>query len=374
MRIAIDARMMGPLNTRGIGRYVEELIRGLVGLKTEDRFVLLVRNPGASPFHGLDRVEHIAADIPWYGLAEQYRMPGLLRSAKADIVHVPHWNVPFAFRQPFVVTVHDLLLRHEPKSVKATTRNQATACLKRLGYRATLRDVMRRASLILAPTRYTADDVRDLYSVSERRLVVTGEGVSDLSAPDPGRVPDGRFLFYVGSAYPHKRLDLLLDAWKNISRRYTDLQLVIAGEEDVFMARLVARAKQEGLPRVMFTGRVTDAELAAFYERAEGLVFPSSFEGFGLPPLEALAAGCPVVSSDATCLPEILPQGGVFFFRNGDLDGMIRAIDMLQEAGNTAKMQAREAGSHVRQMYRWQDVASRTLTAYERAVHHVIHH
>lgn len=374
MRIAIDARMMSPLQTRGIGRYTEELIRGLIGLHTNDRFVLLVRHPDTSPFLGMDRVEHIAADVPWYGLSEQYRMPGLLRAAKADVVHVPHWNVPFAFREPFVVTVHDLLLRHEPHSVKATTRHPMVACVKRWGYRATLRDVMRRASLILTPTRYTAEDVRALYRVPEERLVVTGEGITDLPAPDPARVPTGRFLFYVGSAYPHKRLDLLLDAWKDVARRYTDLQLVIAGEEDVFMARLVARAKQEGLPRVMFTGLVTDAELAAFYERAEGLVFPSSFEGFGLPPLEALAAGCPVVASDATCLPEILPQGGVFFFRNGDLDGMIRAIDMLQDAGKNAKMQAREAGSRVRQTYRWPDVASRTLAAYERAAHHVIHH
>lgn len=373
MRIAIDARMMSPLTTRGIGRYLEELVRGMVEMNTPHRFVLLMRNPETSPFQGKTNVEHLTADVPWYGVAEQLRMPRFYREANADLVHAPHWNVPLAYRGPFVATIHDLILHHQPASAKASTRHPIIAAAKKLGYRISLRHVAAHASLILVPTRFVADEMRRFYPLSADRLVITSEGISDLPSSDPSVLPPNlqpptSYLLYVGSAYPHKRLDLLLDAWTKLAPVHPELHLVIAGEEDAFMAKYVARVRTQSLPRVRFLGRVTDAELAALYDHARAFVFPSSHEGFGLPPLEALSRGCPVVSSDAPPMPEVLPPQGVHFFRNGDADGMMKAIDALLRNTNSAQQDARGVQSLVRESYRWSRVAERTIESYERVV------
>jgi glycosyltransferase involved in cell wall biosynthesis len=373
MRIAIDARMMNPLSTRGIGRYSEELVRGMVEMDTPHRFVLLMRNPEASPFQGKTNVEHLKADIPWYGVAEQLRMPRLYREANAELVHAPHWNVPIAYRGPFVVTIHDLLLRHQPASAKASTRHPMVAAAKKIGYRMSLCHVAKRASAILVPTQFVADEMRTFYPSTADRLIVTGEGISvplftDAVVLSRSLPPLTSYLLYVGSAYPHKRLDLLLDVWAKLAARHPELHLVIAGEEDVFMARYVSRVHEQNLPRVRFLGRVSEGELSALYDHARAFVFPSSHEGFGLPPLEALAHGCPVISSDAPCMLEVLPKSGVSFFRNGDADGMMKAIDALLRNTNSAQQDARGVQSLVRDRYRWSRVAERTIESYERVV------
>ncbi|MBM3205020.1 glycosyltransferase family 4 protein [Candidatus Uhrbacteria bacterium] len=367
MRITIDARMMGPMVTRGIGRYVEELVRGMVYLAPEHHFTLLVRHPDASPFIGIPNVEHVSADIHWYTWKEQIMLPRLLRETNADLIHIPHWNVPLRFRGPLVITIHDLLLFHQAGSAKASTRNPIFSMAKRVGHRLTLRHAVNQARMILTPTNWVSKDVEHFYPQAASKIRMTSEGLTALPEPDFRRVPDTDFLFYVGSAYPHKHLDVLLDAWKEIGARHQGLSLVMAGQEDVFMARYVKRVHQEQIPRVSFPGRVTDAELAGFLSRAKAFVFPSTHEGFGLPPLEALSVGCPVISSDSTCLPEVLPQEGVFFFRSGDTNDMIRAVEAVLRDLDVARLSARKAVPIVLQKYQWNEVAKKTLAAYEEA-------
>jgi glycosyltransferase involved in cell wall biosynthesis len=139
------------------------------------------------------------------------------------------------------------------------------------------------------------------------------------------------------------------------------------------MARLVARVRAERLPRVVFTGRVLDAALAALIDQAMALLFPSSFEGFGLPPIEALSRGCPVVASDLPVLREGLPTEGVFFFRNGDADDMIRSIDTVVRDPKSAQALAQAAVPLVRTQHDWQKTAERTLEVYERVCHRSPH-
>lgn len=367
MKIAIDARMMGPLQTRGIGRYIEELVRALIKSAPQHELILLVRDPKSSPFQDAKNVRHLKADIPWYGFEEQMKMTSLLKRAKADVIHFPHWNMPLGFSGKCVVTVHDLLLVHQPASAKASTRNPITAGIKRLGHRFVLRHALQEARQICVPSKWVAEDVRRLSPKAAHKIMVTSEGLSRFPAPDAERVPSDPFLFYVGSAYPHKRLDLLLEAWETLARRHPHISLIIAGEQDVFMERYRQAVERKNIPRVQFPGRLTDAELAAHLDHATEFVFPSSNEGFGLPPLEALSRGCPVVSSDSTCLPEILPTQGVFFFRDGDENDMIRAVETVLDPRSHARESAAQAASIVRQRYRWEETAKRTLEAYERA-------
>ena len=371
MRIAIDARMMSPLNARGIGRYIEELVRGMLGqANPTDRFVLLTRQPGASPFLNHPLVEHQTADIQWYTLAEQLRMPHLLREAKADLVHVPHWNAPLLYRGPLVLTIHDLILRHQTTSAKASTHHPLFAATKRFGYRLLLADVIHKAQHLFVPTQFVANDVQTLYPSTRGKITVTSEGIGNFPVEDTRLVPNQPYLFYVGSAYPHKRLDLLFRAWKQLHTQHPDLQLVIAGEKDVFMERHLAWVREHQLPRVQFLGRISDAALAALDHHALAFVFPSSQEGFGLPPLEALSVGTPVVSSDSSCLTEVLPKEGVFFFRDSDLNGMINAIEAVLRDPMRARSQVAVQQSLLRTRYAWQDVAARTLEGYRRCLSH----
>lgn len=366
MRIAIDARMMGPLNTRGIGRYTEELIRGLIPLlEPSDSLILLVKDPSHCIFQGNPRVEIHQANAHWYSFKEQLFMPWILSQVKADVVHIPHWNVPLLYRGPLVLTVHDLLLLHPEaeKSAKISTKHPFIFWMKRLGYRLTLWHAMRQAKVVFVPTEYVAKDINRFYPDATIPRV-TSEGLPQLPVAYHQSLSYESFLFYVGSAYPHKRLDLILEAWPILADRYPHLHLVLGGELDVFMKRHQHTAAKKNLPRVHFPGRLSDEQLANHYSQATAFLFPSANEGFGLPPLEALSYGCPVVSSDSTSLPEVLPREGVFFFQNGDVNGMIRAIDQILEHPSEAREAVQRSLSDLRLRYDWKKVAEKTLSGY----------
>lgn len=360
MRLVIDARMMGAGKTRGIGRYIEETVKHMRPLlKVDDEIVLL------------------DAPIPWYGLAEQLRFPSIIREARPDLLWVPHWNVPLLYRGPLAITVHDLLLRHQPASAKASTRGPIISWLKRLGHRIILWNAINRASVILVPTNAVANDIKKYYPSSSRKLVVTGEGLSTgVSDRVSGFSPDHRplktdnYLLYVGSAYPHKRLDLLVDAWASISKKHPTLSLVITGKDDVFLLRIKSQVQNNGIGNVLFVGSPSDQELSTLYSHASAFVFPTSFEGFGLPPIEALSAGTPVVVSDIPVLKEVLPAEGVFFFKSGDKDGMIAAIERVLADPAKAKSEAARGGAEVRRRHSWNDSAARTLQALRSVAHH----
>lgn len=367
MRIAIDARMMGAAVSRGIGRYVEELVRAMLDVAPEHRYVLIVRS-GKHPFAGHPSVETVVADIPWYGLEEQLRMPRVFRSAKADVVFAPHWNVPLLFRGPLVMTVHDLLLRHEPASAKISTRHPFTRTMKRLGYRVTLASAIRRARTIFVPTEFVKTDAESFYPASRGKVVVTGEGMPQ---PKTSAIPPDReapYLLYVGAGYPHKGLQDLFDAWPRIRANHPTLRLKIAGELDVFMRKHKEATERGGLEGVEFLGAVSDDTLEGLYAGATGFVYPSHFEGFGLPPLEALAHGCPVVSSDAGALVETLGKDAAIFFRAGSSDGILAAVEALFRDPESARRSALRAAPQLAGRHDWHEAARRTIAAMGKAV------
>ncbi|MBI4139301.1 glycosyltransferase family 4 protein [Candidatus Uhrbacteria bacterium] len=370
MRIGIDARMMTPKATRGIGRYVEELVRALLAVAPEHRYVLVTRQP-IHPFSTHPSVETIVADVPWYGVREQVNMPGVFRKIGCDVIHIPHWNVPVAYSGPLVVTIHDLLLRHEPASARISTRGPLIATIKRAGYRWTIAAALAHAKKILVPTAFVADDLRTLYPGVAPKIVITGEGMGRKTAPSPLRSsapPSSDYLLYVGSAYPHKGLDLLLDAWAELEMRHPSLHLKIAGADDEFMRRTRIAVQRRGLPRIEFLGYVDDAQLTGLYREALALVFPSRFEGFGLPPLEAIQAGCPVVSSDAAALPETLGPDAAFFFQSGSRTAILGAIERVLQDPNAAREMAMSALPGLQARHDWAAAAKRTLAVYESVV------
>ena len=365
MHIVLDARMMGAGNTRGIGRYIQETVRAVLEVNDALRYTLVVRHLSDSVFVGHPRVEHITADIPWYSVSEQLHMAGILEGLQADLIHIPHWNVPLLLKKPFVITIHDLLLLRQPLSAKISTKNFFIRWTKYSAFRFVIRQAVKRAQKIFVPTRFVAHEVEQLTGVPLSKICVTKEGVTNFPAVDRSLVPSQPFLLYVGSAYPHKRLDILLKAWQELSARHLDYKLVIAGEIDIFMKRIQRQAIQaRNGDRIVFTGKVTDAELRGLYESATLFVFPSSHEGFGLPPLEALSLGCPVVASDIESLKEVLPLSGVEWFREGSEHDMIQALERGLSNLAATKQQLSHIRTDICAQHDWRDGAKEVMKGY----------
>ncbi|MBU0540352.1 glycosyltransferase family 4 protein [Patescibacteria group bacterium] len=367
MRIGIDARMMSARATRGIGRYIEELIRAMLVSAPSNRYVLITRS-ALHPFATHPSVETRVADIPWYGLEEQLRLPFIFRALRADVIHVPHWNAPLFYNGPLVITVHDLLLRHQPNSARISTRSALVAAVKRLGFRIVLSRAIVHAYKILVPSNFVADDVARFFPKAAQKIVITGEGITRRTTFPTvleNKPPRSEYLLYVGSAYPHKGLDTLIDAWAELSARHCNLRLKIAGSEDVFMQRLKESVQRRNLQRVDFLGFVKDEELNKLYQEALVFVFPSNFEGFGLPPLEAIRAGCPVVSSDAGALPEVIGEDNAFFFQAGSRNAILQAIEGVLSDPEAARKKSLRAAPSLLARHNWEAAAVKTLDAYK---------
>lgn len=377
MRIGIDARMMTTGVSRGIGRYIEELVRALLTVAPQHTYVLIVRQ-NEHPFRSHPSVQTVVADIPWYGFSEQILMPLVLYRLQVDVIHIPHWNVPLLFwKTPCVLTIHDVLLRREPVSAKISTRQPWLALLKRWGYLLTLRWAVWRARSILVPTQAVAEDVRFFYPDSASKLVITGEGMPRPEgkaslAEDPAAALSNphKYLLYVGSAYPHKGLEFLLACWPEIQDRFPDLHLSVVGSDDLFMRRLRESASAHGLRQIDFLGYVPDDRLPELYGGAQAFVFPSRIEGFGLPPLEALAAGCPVVCSDIPVLREVLGEDAVFFFRPGSQAAILEALQRLFSDPRTHRRRASLAAADLRKRHDWRKTARITLQSYQSVCAH----
>lgn len=361
MRVFVDARMLGVATSRGIGRVLYEFLRHLL-LDPSIEWTVLVRHP--EQLDGLPAPAQVmVADIPWYGIREQLFLPWLIWRSRADLVFFPHWNVPLFTWKPFVCFIHDLILLRHPHSTHLFRRHPFLANIKGIGQRFILRLVAHRARYLLVPTRFVANELAHFFPIAREKTRVVGEGVNLPDVPPSTRPFSGRYVLTVGSAYPHKRLDLVLEAWKTLSLQAPDLSLVMVGEMDGFRRDLMQVVEQFGLARVYFPGEVSDAELASWYSHADLLLFPSAAEGFGLPPLEALSYGCPVLASDLPVLREILPTEGVRFFRNGDASDILEKwIEVLHDLPRL-RLEAKRGFAEAAARHVWAEAAERVRSS-----------
>lgn len=370
MRIGIDARMFGP-EQGGLGRYVEQLLKHLLVLDTPHIWVVLVRDDAQAQAvreFGNQNLEVVMADMAWYSLAEQMRLPGLLNSLRLDLVHFPHWNVPLLYRGRFVVTVHDLIMYHYPRP-EATTLGPLTYWLKDKLARVVVRQAVRRARHILTTSEFTRQDIHKTLGVPLDKMTVTYQAPFGDSRVNPDKVGKESssarlYVLYVGSAYPHKNVEGLVAAWEKFVEKYgAAYELVIVGKPSVFYARVEKMLAQNQVPNVRRVESATDTELLAWYAGARLYVFPSLYEGFGLPPLEAMQAGVPVVSSNLSCLPEVLGEAALYV---DPTDPAALADAMYQGLTNEEiRYELRQAAKLELTRYSWADLAQKTLAVYE---------
>jgi glycosyltransferase involved in cell wall biosynthesis len=359
-RIGIDARN----DQAGIGRYTFSLIRELAQLDRENEYVLFLSHDRfasyAAPRANFRAVE---AEIPWFTIREQLQLPRLVARERLDLMHYPHLTVPVATRTPFVVTVHDL--NYLDAAADSGSR------LRRAGYRVELAKA-KRARRLIAVSEHTRNMVARELRLDPAQVAVTYEAADPPGAVEPDvsvlsrHGLDAPFFLYVGAAYPYKNLARLIDAFARLGG---DRRLVLAGDQEAFGPALKQRAADAGLAeRVAFPGRVSDAELAALYGGALAYVFVSLSEGFGLPGLEAMSAGLPVVAASAGSLPEIYGDAATYCDPR-DIDSIAAA---LAEVAADEPLRSRLAalGRERAARFSWRKTAEETLRVYREALLH----
>lgn len=370
MRIAIDGRFVG--TPGGLGRYTASLVRALSAEATGDELVLLVRTCGQGSMVG-QGISEIVADVPWYGFREQWVMPRIVAGTGADLVHWTHWNVPVRSPQPFVVTIHDLIQFGYP-SARATTLGSIAYRAKRLAFELVLRHAVAKARRILVPTTFVRHAVVERFPFAAARIRVTGEGAVALPDVDPFFVEktlrgfgiSGSYLLTLGNAYPHKNLEGALDAFVRVRKECPDATYVVAGHDDWFFRRLrtetVAAGKAGG---VMFVPSPDDATAAALYRGATLYFAPSFEEGFGLPPLEAMRLGVPVLASNGGSFPEVLGDAAAYVDPHDSEAMTKRLIHLFNDCKEQERL--RVLGRVQANRWRWEDAAQKTRMAYREA-------
>ena len=322
MKIGIDARFYGTLG-KGLGRYTSELLAHLEKHDQANDYVVFLRDANFDEYvPKAPNFVKVRAEVQWYSLAEQFWYPIFLRKFDLDLMHFLHFNVPVLYRRPYVVTIHDLILLSHP-TPRMSTLGPLLYRVKYGAYKHLIASAVRRAKAVLTFAQYTKAEIRRVFSAAVAKPIIvsyqaaspafTGEGLSVV--PDTVARISGPFMLYAGNAYPHKNLDLLIRAFQQFrAQGFGSHQLVLVGAPDYFYDRLKSEAvRDEVAEQVVFFGKASDQELRALYERAQFYVFPSLEEGFGLPPLEAMARKLPVTASNASCMPEILRDAVLYF-------------------------------------------------------------
>lgn len=369
MRIGIDARFFGSIG-RGLGRYTQKLIENLELIDGNNQYFIFLRKKNWDEYQPRNKnFQKILADIPWYSLREQLFMPRILKKYRLDLVHILHYNVFLWNKIKFISTIHDLIPLHY-STKRASTLSFLTYIMKKLAYHTVIRHAVYKSEKIIAVSKYTKDDILKHFDIPPEKIEVTYEAV-DIRQGSAG-VPADQilkkygiikpYILYVGNAYPHKNLERLLLVFREISRKHPHLRLTLVGKEDYFYKRLKKFTKENSVGRCVFTDFVPDQELGIIYREALLYVFPSVCEGFGLPPLEAMARNIPVVSSNASCLPEILGNAALYF----DPKAMAEMAEKIERAISDEELRREliREGKKQLKKYSWERMAEKTLEIY----------
>lgn len=361
-KIAIDAR---ELNT-STGRYVERLLHYLQKIDHTNNYIVLLKpddidswQPTAKNFTKTE------CSFKEFTFGEQIGYKKLLKKLQPDLVHFTMVQQPILYRGRKVTTMHDLTTLRFVNPAK----NKLVFWFKQRVYAFVNWYVPRKSKFIITPTEYVKKDVADFAKINPKKIVVTYEAADEIDAPiEPIKNLQSKpFIFYVGRPQPHKNLSRLLEAFVILKNNHPDLLLVLAGRNDKVYDSFVSEAKRLGVAdSVVFTGYVSEGQLKWLYRGCKAYVFPSLSEGFGLPGLEAMIHRAPVVSSDATCLPEVYDDAA-WYFNPLDVHDIARSIDEIlinTELRNKLVRRGRERAKE----FSWQRMAEQTLAIYQKAL------
>lgn len=368
MHIAIDAHSVGT-GLAGNETYITNLIEALAALDPVHRYTLYVTKPSAvERFAG--RWPHVAVrrTLPHTPVIRiPLTFPFELRRRPVDLLHVQFTAPPFA-PCPVVSTIHDLAFEHLPETFNRRSWMQL---------RLTVRRTARTAAHIITPSEFSRRDLIETYGVAPERVSVTLEAAAPHFRPAPaGAVAGvkrrydigGEYVLAVGSIQPRKNLVRLIRAYSDLRRTRSQAklpQLVLVGKRAWLYGETLSAVEQSGVASdVIFTGYVPEHDLPALYTGALCFVYPSYFEGFGLPPLEAMACGTPVIAGDRTSLPEVVGDAGLLV-NPFDTDAIGASIARLLD-DEELRADLRVRGRARAASFSWRETAQKTLEVYQR--------
>lgn len=372
MRIGIDATAL-PLEPVGAGNYIVNLVQSLVKLGGEQKFVVFAQcskqqlfdiPPSANLEWVLVSDSNPAVRLVW----EQTVFPRLIRKSGVDLLHSLHYTRPIHLPCKSVVTFHDMTFFLFPN---LHTRS------KRLFFPLAIRLSARRADAIIADSENTRLDTIRLLPVSPGKIFAVPLGVNEHYRPiaDPNQLQAVRekydlpaqFILYVGLVEPRKNLPLLLNAYKISTQRGVDQPLVIVGRLGWRYQQVLREIEELGIKdKVHFTGYLPPQDLPMVYNLADVFVYPSIYEGFGLPPLEAMACGTPVITSAVSSMPEHVGDAGVLVPPN-DLHALADAIQRLI-SDDSLRSHLAYQGPQQAANYTWDRTARETLRIYQQLI------
>ncbi len=378
LRILIDARHIQDF---GFGTYIRNLVRALSKLDSPHRFILVCSRRDQQEFEGLaDNFQSLPYERTDSDPFDELAFPAFARGVRADLIHIPLHVVPLFLPRPYVVTVHDLSSLFF--DVPDNWRFELSRTLMRRG--------LMRASRVIAVSESTRQDVEQMLGIPASKITriygaadprytrLDGDARIHASAEaeQERRLTLERyqinypFLLYAGSVKPQKNVARLVEAFALLRGEledhpvYRNLRLIIIGDQiskhpNLRQAVLHSRVESS----VRFLGFVPFDTLRVFYSSAAAFVFPSLYEGFGLPPLEAMASGTPVVSSNVTSLPEVVGEAA-YFVSPDNVFEIARGIkEVLLDEGLRERLITR--GLLQSRRFNWEDTARQVLATYE---------
>jgi glycosyltransferase involved in cell wall biosynthesis len=368
IRVVFDAHVLTP-HRSGIGEYSWHLLRAMQQYCSEDVELFLYVPSGIAPAQTEEDLQRLTRDVSdgdFYRVHHQWRLPRLLRKGEYDLFHSPDFMYPFLCPLPVVSTIYDLIPLVHPEYLQKALKVRVLPLFRFL-----VRSTAHKSARVITISECSKSDILRILGphpdsvdivLAANTLVPSGSAMPEFG------LQTGKYLLYVGRHDPYKGLGLLLDAFaRAIALGLPEgIQLVVAGQKD---ARYPydGTVRERGLQdRVLFLDYVSREHLSALYAHALGLVFPSLYEGFGLPLLDAMAHGIPVLSSDRASLPEV---GGdaVLYVDPEQTESFASTLKTFVENGSLRDTLIKK-GEQRLQLFSWKRAAETTVETYRKAI------
>lgn len=316
--ITVDARM---INSSGIGTVIKNILKRMIVLKPEWNFFILgnLLELRKYDFFKQNNVKLISCEAPIYSIKEQIELIKKIPK-ETDVMWSPHYNIPIFYKGKLIVTVHDVFHLAMPQFVKGIH--------KRLYAKFMFQMIKYKADKIICVSNFTASELEKYVGLNKNKIEVIYNGIDKdwFNIKSEKSVCDKPYLLYVGNVKPHKNLINLVKAFDLIKDKIPHT-LVIVGKKKGFITgdNNIFKITEKISDRVIFTGYIDDNLLKQYYKQADLLIFPSLYEGFGLPPLEALATGTNVICSNILVLKEVCTDM-VRYFDPLDINSISKCI------------------------------------------------
>ena len=347
MHITVDARM---IDASGIGRVIKNVLRRMIPQKAEWQFSLIgnLEKLQAQDFSKDSNCRVIPCDCPIYTIREQLLMPQIIPK-DTDVYWSPHYNIPVFYQGRMVVTIHDLAHLALPEINKGILKHAYASLM--------FRAACEKADQIACVSQFTISELKKyIPTVQPSKIHLVYNGVDDVWShiPDGPRLQVRPYFIYVGNIKPHKNLRFLIRAFQQAGR-YMPYDLILVGRKDGFLTgegniEELLRGWEE---RIRFTGWVTDSQLQQYVAQSEAMIFPSLYEGFGLPPIEAMAAGKIVLVSDIPVMHEVCGTAAIYFDPHNTED----LVEKLMHVPSVPNAVGRQRAA----MFSWEKTTNRMI-------------